>query len=135
MIRTKTHLVTNTYGPRPFGRPDECFYCHAPVGSEHVSGCVMRQRTVIMRWTYEIPISVPEDWTTETIEFHDNDSSWCANNSVDTLERLRGDETHGCLCHMFSAEYLREADEEEDALVRDPELEKDPAALKTQERP
>ena len=34
-------LVTPERGPRPAGRPDECFYCRRPLGAEHEPACVM----------------------------------------------------------------------------------------------
>jgi hypothetical protein len=112
MEHPETHLVTPTYGPRPAGSPDRCFYCDQSVGTEHVLTCVLRSRTVVLRYTFEVVVDVPDAWDADDIESHRNDSSWCADYAVDDLLQ-RHDEV--CWCGNFSAEYLREAtaDDEE----------------------
>lgn len=112
-MRQSSCLVTVENGPRPAGKPDECFYCQRKLGEEHLSRCVLRSRTVVVRVTIEMVRQVPDDWTAEDIEFHINDSSWCADNIVDDLTRFteRGE---GCLCRHLSAEYVREATAEDE---------------------
>jgi hypothetical protein len=41
------------------------------------------------------------------IEFHRNDSSWCAGNIMDELEAIA--KPSGCLCEHVSFEYVGEA--------------------------
>ena len=35
-------VVTAECGPRPAGKPDECFYCRAAMGDDHNIGCPFR---------------------------------------------------------------------------------------------
>jgi len=69
---------------------------------------VCRKRTVVIRYTIEVTTDVPESWTPEDIEFHRNESSWCANNIVAELEAAY------CLCNRTTAQYLREATPEDE---------------------
>lgn len=89
-------------------RPDgTCFYCRAPLGTEHFFGCVIRNRTVVVDVTLRLVRRVPEDWDAGSVEFHLNDSSWCASNIIDELKSVDTD-SH-CLCGQFSAVFVREA--------------------------
>lgn len=106
MKHPETHAVTATYGPRPAGPPDECFYCQVKVGGEHKPGCVLRQRTVVLRYSYDVVIAVPADWDKRMVEFHRNDSSWCADNSLPELNRHA---QSSCWCPQFTASFVREA--------------------------
>jgi hypothetical protein len=104
---------------RPAGKPDECFYCQAKVGEQHKSECVLRRRTVVVRMTIEHVIDVPEDWDASNIEFHRNESSWCANNAKADLDRVfdRADQDGAtCLCGRVHYEYVREATTEDEAV-------------------
>ena len=113
MLHPETHLVTAENGPRPAGKPDRCFYCSQPLGSQHAPKCVCRERTVVVRAVIEYVIEVPESWTAEQIEFQRNDGSWCATNLIGELREIH--EAGACLCPITSFEYLREATAEEDA--------------------
>ncbi len=101
--------VTKESGPRPAGAPDRCFYCAMPIGEQHTRECAIRSRSVVVRVTVDYVVSVPEDWTAGQIEFHRNESSWCASNMVAELENA------GCICGLAKSKYLREASEEETA--------------------
>jgi len=96
-------------GPRPAGRPDECFYCKQPVGEDHKADCVCRQRTVVVRFTVEAVIRLPGFWDEEQIRFRYNGSSWCASNLVEILAEPK------CLCPFTTAEFVREATAEDEA--------------------
>jgi hypothetical protein len=111
MIHPETFIVTADNGPRPAGKPDECFYCQRPIGAEHEADCVMRDRTVVVRLTVEYPIRVPEHWTPEDIELHRNDSSWCIGNAVVELDSVND---QGCICGIAKVEYVREATEDDE---------------------
>lgn len=83
-------------------------------------GCVIRERTVVIRASFEIVYPVPEDWSKENIEGHLNESGWCKNNILVTLNNLA--ERAGCLCQFGEFEYIREAtkiDEEVNKLFID----------------
>lgn len=80
MNRT-THWLVADYGVRPAGPPDRCFYCDMPMGQEHKEGCVIRQRTVVIRYQIDLVVAVPEDWNPDMINFRYNESTWCAEQS------------------------------------------------------
>lgn len=119
-------------GVRPAGKPDECFYCRNKSGEQHKADCVIRKRTVVVKMTMEYVIAVPEDWDVSNIEFHRNESSWCANNAREELTKMfeyieksreevvnpDGTTSHGndvpCLCDRTQFEYVREATPEDE---------------------
>ena len=111
MRLNETEVVTLGNGPRPAGKPDECFYCKEKVGQHHREFCVLRTRTVVVKATYEILVQVPQGWNAEDIEFHYTGSSSCANNLLNLLdeqaERLNND--GGCMCGFQDVVLLREA--------------------------
>lgn len=111
MFLEHTRMCTPTNGPRPRGLPTECFYCHVPLGVEHTPECVIRSRTVVIRQTIEYTIAVPEHWNRGNIEFHYNDSSWCASNALVDLDLLFNTEDNPCMCDASQIAYVREADE------------------------
>lgn len=113
MKHPETYLCTPTYGPRPAGKPDECFYCHARIGEEHRDTCVMRRKTVLVRMTVPVVLSVPEDWTEKDVLFHLLESSSCSAGNI--LRTEFGSDKHFCLCLYAGFEYSREAtDTDED---------------------
>lgn len=94
-------VLPDDNGIRPLGKPDQCFYCNARVGQEHDRGCTTIYQIVKYRvymnldaratesdkgievgtFTREDPIQ----WDTYFCDFHKNDSSWCADNALDTI--------------------------------------------------
>lgn len=101
------------YGIRPAGDPDKCFYCSAVKGDQHRMGCVIRDRTVVVRTIVEHVITVPEDWTKDNIEFTEGSS--CSNNHIRKLAELIDRLDDGkCTCGMLTIEYVREADKEDE---------------------
>ena len=99
------------YSVRPAGKPDECYYCGAKVGEQHKPNCTIRKKTIVARLTIDFVDSVPENWDKDIIDFHYNDSSWCASNIVNRLEERSN---FRCLCDVASFEYLRDATEEDE---------------------
>ena len=61
-------------------------------------------KSVKIRVVLEVPHEVPEDWGADEINFHLNESSWCANSILPELERLS--QSEGCLCAFFKGEYV-----------------------------
>ena len=61
----------------------------------------------------EYPIDVPRAWTPEQVEFHRNESSWCADNALTELDALAktGDDESPCLCDHVRFEYVGELPE------------------------
>lgn len=115
-MKRNTWIVTES-AARPAGLSDECFYCNVKIGDEHAKGCVIRSRTVVLDVSIRMVTEVPEDWAVEDIDFRFQESSWCASNIVEDLERLA--ERRHCLCDSVEVAYMREAtaqDESDDRL-------------------
>lgn len=110
MKHPETHIV-NENATRPAGRNDECFYCQRKLGEEHKEDCVIRKRTIVLKYSFEVVVEIPEDWDQHQIEFHRNESSWCANNAIQDLKKRK---ENVCYCNGFTCEYLREADENDE---------------------
>lgn len=106
---------------RPARADGTCFYCRAPLGAQHVQGCVIRSRTVVVRVEIDVVIAVPQDWTSESIDFHHNEGSWCSNNMLEQLgEWAAADDDcrrPACSCGAMTVTYQREADENDDATL------------------
>ena len=113
------HIVTQD-AVRP-ARPDgTCFYCRAPLGAEHETGCVLRRRPVVVRVSFDLVVDVPEDWNRDTIDFMYGENI-CADNIVrqvaEAMERVQKraeapdeDTIVCCMCEsQHSGEYVREA--------------------------
>ena len=111
MEKPETHVVTED-AVRPAGNPGECFYCHRPLGEQHVDNCVIRVRTVVVRLEAEVVIRQPASWTPKNINWHKSDSSWCADNAIDWLT-----ERPGCLCGKLKVSYVREATAQDEELL------------------
>jgi hypothetical protein len=59
------------------------------------------------------PITVPEDWSEDVINFSRNGSSWRCSNAIAELQEIIDAKT--CLCGLVSFQYLREASLEDEA--------------------
>jgi hypothetical protein len=59
--------------------------------------------------TTEVVVEVPEFWDEDMIDFHRNESSWCASNILPDLE------ARPCICKDTTFDFVREATEEDDA--------------------
>jgi len=106
--------VVTAEDSRPAGNPDECFYCRPArkIGEDHQPDCVVPQRTWVVRYTIDIVRPAPRYWDAGSIEFHQNDGTWCATNLIDDIGDYFVD-PH-CACNQVTAEVLREADEEDE---------------------
>lgn len=105
---------------RPARQDGTCFYCQAALGSQHRADCVIRTKTVVVEVTFRYICKMPESWSSDTIEFHMNDSSSCANNLANDIAELAKDEGR-CLCGHTTGKFIREAtaeDELEEVSVR-----------------
>lgn len=105
---TREDWVVGDKGIRPAGKTDECFYCSRKRGEQHKENCVIRCKTVVCELNFRVVRVVPEYWSKDDIEFHMNESSWCANNALRELGDLS--KRVGCLCDFFKGKYIREAD-------------------------
>lgn len=103
-------VVPNDSGIRPAGPADECLYCRSKIGDLHARDCVVVHKKVKVRYEYEIDIEVPYFWTKEDIEFHRNDSSWCASNSVNDIKRYQEMKDEECLCDEFKCKVIGDSD-------------------------
>ncbi len=98
-------------GIRESWKRDECAYCYRKVGHEHGIECVIPKRKVRVRFTFDIEADVPHGWDKDAIEFRYNESSWCADNAIQELDKLTGDNHGGdCLCGKLKVEYLGEVE-------------------------
>ncbi len=135
-------------GIRPAGKPTACFYCHKGVGYPHARDCVVVTKRVELRVHAELPTGEEftglwqydevHAWDADEIEFHKNDSSWCAGN---LLHEREGSETltwegrdptdiltslhasGNCLCNVLSFEFVRVVDPTPRREIRVPEKE------------
>lgn len=82
---------------RPAGESTKCFYCHAPIGDEHASDCVLISKKATIRFIIEYQVNVPNFWQKDNVEFHRNESSSCKSNILHELKSLS--EASGCLCN------------------------------------
>lgn len=89
---------------RPASDKRACFYCHQPIGEQHAADCGLVQKRVKVRMTVYYNVEVPAHWDADMIEFHRNDSSWCASNALEELEAL-GDKL-GCICSNTTFKYI-----------------------------
>lgn len=94
---------------RPASPLRRCFYCLQDVGAEHKAECVLIKRKAKVRVTIEYEVSEPASWDGRMIEFHRNESSWCAGNLIDELDRLN--EQNGCLCPVAVFEFIEHVGE------------------------
>lgn len=104
-------VLENDDGIRPAGEPDECFYCHQKIGEPHLESCVCVTKRVIGIAAICVDVSVPYSWDKKDIEFHRNESSYCAGNllsDIDTAHEALGEEN--CPCSSVYFEYLRDSD-------------------------
>jgi len=105
MTTTMPIVLPDDDGIRPAGKPDECFYCRQKVGTPHKQDCVIPSRKVKVRYSFDIEIEVPWEWDKHMIEFSRGESSWCASNAIEELEKYES-ESEGCLCGVFDCEVL-----------------------------
>lgn len=118
-------------GVRPAGPPDRCFYCDQRVGGQHAFDCVIRQKTVVVELVMKVVIAVPESWGQDSIHFRYNESTYCYDNMVPTIEKAvaslkrisederesfdRPDAMAGCLCSQMTLNYVGDATEQDEA--------------------
>ena len=108
----------NDDGIRPAGKPDECLYCRQKVGEPHTLDCNVVQKKVKLRYVFEIEVMEPHFWDADDVEFHRNESSWCADNALSELEELTKDGR--CLCNCFHAEFIEVVDATPVRKLREP---------------
>jgi hypothetical protein len=125
-------------GIRPAGKSDECFYCGQRVGRPHDRECVIVTKRVEMRVEARLPsgevlrgtwqFDDPYFWDAGMVEFHKNESSWCASNFMNVAERNGDvawdpgsegafeklgelDTEENCLCGVLSFTFERVVDD------------------------
>lgn len=103
-------VLANDDGIRPAGEQDACFYCRSKIGEPHGDECVMVEKLVKVRYTFELEIKIPHHWDAHRFECHRNDGTWCADNAIGELEELKTHDS-GCLCNRFTAEFVSVVDE------------------------
>jgi hypothetical protein len=78
-------------------RPGGCFYCDAPIGHAHALDCVTIVKRIAITVTATLPdgrtfrgtweLEAVHAWSTERIEAHHNEGTWCASNLCSAYER------------------------------------------------
>lgn len=112
-VMTPTSHIVTADAVRP-ARPDgTCFYCRAPLGDEHITGCVLRRKTFVVDFTIRTVLTLSEDWDPKAIDFRYNDSSWCASNLLNQLKSVDTDER--CLCDRTTGKFVRDATADDEA--------------------
>ena len=107
-------IITSAHVNSSFqGKETRCIWCKSVLGDIHEPSCVVRQRSVIVKIEIEMERMVPEDCTSEMVEFLMNGSSWCASNIIHELQAMFGT-SERCLCNYFNGTYLREATKEDE---------------------
>ena len=102
-------FMVTEFAQRPARMDGTCFYCHQPIGSKHNDDCVLVMKTVVIRMTVVYEVDVPNHWDEDSIEFHRNESSWCASNAIRELdERFGGGDE--CMCCRAEFEFVRETE-------------------------
>ncbi len=96
-------VIEDDDGIRPGGKPDECFYCHQQIGEPHNNDCVILQRKVKVRYSFDIEIEMPHSWDASAIESMLNESSLCASNFIDEIQEYLGED---CPCHCFEGKVI-----------------------------
>lgn len=112
MIKENTYAV-RPKDERPARQDGTCFYCGQPIGGHHADDCVIPQKTCVVDFTIRLVTSEPAYWNKDNIEFHYNESSWCADNLMGYLEEFENN-TGRCMCGLVSAEFIREATKEDE---------------------
>lgn len=91
-VATWPAVLPDDDGIRPAGAPDECFYCQQKVGQPHKPDCVTVTKNVL----YDVLMDdkkvgtllwpEPHGWSPEQCEFVRNESSWCADNAINSIK-------------------------------------------------
>ena len=105
-------FIVTEKAQRPGGagiRDGQCFYCGQSIGQEHKKNCVLVKRKCKVRVTIEYEVWAPAHWEKDDIEFHRNESSWCASNLMRELDEL--DDKDGCLCPAATFEFVEHTSE------------------------
>jgi len=97
-------FIVTEKAQRPARMDGTCFYCSSKIGEAHKNDCILIQKTVKVRAVIDYEIQVPADWGKYQIEFHRNESSWCADNALEEMKAYG--EAHGCLCGHIKYECL-----------------------------
>ena len=114
-------FTVTAHAQRPARMDGTCFYCSQPIGAEHKLDCVLVVRRVKVRMIVEYDRYCPADWDKDMIEFHLQDSSWCATNAIDEIKEFakdskRADEVddYPCICEIAKFDFV--------GIVGEPEL-------------
>lgn len=99
-------FVVTEAAMRPASLVLACFYCHQGIGDKHLTTCVLVKRRVTVRTIIEHVIEVPAHWDAEMVEFHRNESSWCADNFIGELQELA--QSQGCICANTTVVFVRD---------------------------
>ena len=91
-------LVTSNC-ERPAGKVGECFYCQRAVGQSHNEHCVLWEKRVRMRATFEYEVSVPHAWIEDGIDhwYNENKAHYAHRIAADLWDCVGDDDRLGDL--------------------------------------
>ena len=91
-----------------------CLYCSQEVGTPHnVDVCVLIQKKIKLKISFEIEDEIPAHWEDENIDFFYQEGSMCHDSFIDRLLERQKEraETTGCMCGELEVEVLEVGDE------------------------
>jgi hypothetical protein len=91
---------------RPASSQEACFYCQQLIGEFHKEDCVLISKKALIRVIVEYEVEIPAHWGKKETEFHRNDGTSCADNTIDELQELATKE--GCLCGIMKHKYIKD---------------------------
>lgn len=91
-----------------------CVYCSQAIGTPHlVDKCVLIERPIKIKVSFEIEETIPAHWDDANIDFYYQESSMCHDSFIDKLLERQKElaKTTGCMCGEFEVEVLEVGDE------------------------
>ena len=103
-------VLENDDGITEDGPPDACYYCERKVGEEHARDCITIRKTVVVRYSFEIPVTVPHSDDQELVKLDRTHPPRSPSLALQVLAgAIDGD---GCLCGEFQCDVIHMGDGE-----------------------
>ena len=101
--------------------PDQsqCTHCSQPIGSPHLPDCLALSKSVLVRYCFELEVTVPFSWTPEQIEDHANEG--CSEFALEAINAEADD--HGLCEGAFTCEFVADLDTEPRVTINEPNRE------------
>lgn len=105
-----SEFIVTKAAMRPASSELKCFYCNQDIGEAHKLDCVLVNKKVRIKMTVEYTVDVPSSWDEDMVNFHRNESSWCADNALEELQEYLHAEDW-CLCGAANFEFIEDVGE------------------------